>query len=171
MSDDLRLWEGLCRGEAKGFEDFYREQAARLRNFLHQYVGDAQVAEDLAQEAFLQLWRHPNGFHPGRGTLKAYLFGIARKRAADWWRRQPARESPGSIQPMKTENESRTVMGNALAQLLPELRSLLWLREVEGYSYAELAEILEIPLGTVKSRLFAAREELRRIWQTRPRQR
>jgi DNA-directed RNA polymerase specialized sigma24 family protein len=48
---------------------------------------------------------------------------------------------------------------------LPEdQRSLLWLREVEGRSYAELAEILEIPVGTVRSRLFAAREALRKIW-------
>jgi len=44
----------------------------------------------------------------------------------------------------------------------------MWLREVAGYSYAELAEILEIPLGTVRSRLFTAREELRKIWQAMP---
>jgi RNA polymerase sigma-70 factor (ECF subfamily) len=43
---------------------------------------------------------------------------------------------------------------------------MLWLREVEGYSYQELAEMLAIPLGTVRSRLFAAREELRRVWKT-----
>ncbi|PYV04064.1 MAG: hypothetical protein DMG26_08385 [Acidobacteria bacterium] len=54
---------------------------------------------------------------------------------------------------------------DALAQLEPELRSLLWLREVEGYSYAELAEILGTPIGTVKSRLFAARERLRKVWK------
>jgi len=59
-------------------------------------------------------------------------------------------------------------MEDALAHLPEEPRSLLWLREVEGQSYAELAEILEIPVGTVKSRLFAAREELRRVWHGRP---
>jgi RNA polymerase sigma-70 factor (ECF subfamily) len=56
-------------------------------------------------------------------------------------------------------------MEDALARLEPERRSLLWLREVEGYSCAELAGMLDIPLGTVKSRLFAAREQLRRIWR------
>jgi RNA polymerase sigma-70 factor, ECF subfamily len=54
-------------------------------------------------------------------------------------------------------------MQDVLARLEPDARSLLWLREVEGYSYAELAEILDVPVGTVKSRLFTAREELRRI--------
>jgi len=56
-------------------------------------------------------------------------------------------------------------MEEALAHLEPESRGLLWLRAVEGYSCAELAAMLEIPVGTVKSRLFAAREQLRRIWK------
>jgi RNA polymerase sigma-70 factor (ECF subfamily) len=55
-------------------------------------------------------------------------------------------------------------MGDALNRLPEEQRTLLWLREVEGLSYAELALNLEIPVGTVRSRLFAAREALRKIW-------
>jgi RNA polymerase sigma-70 factor (ECF subfamily) len=51
-------------------------------------------------------------------------------------------------------------------RLDPQARSVLWLREVEGYSYEELAEIFEIPLGTVQSRLYAARQQLRRMWKT-----
>ena len=58
------------------------------------------------------------------------------------------------------------MVGDAFGRLPEEQRSLLWLREVEGQSYAELAVILEVPVGTVKSRLFAAREALRRIWRT-----
>lgn len=56
------------------------------------------------------------------------------------------------------------MIGDALARLPEQQRMLLWLREVEGQSYEELANILEIPVGTVRSRLFAAREALRRIW-------
>ena len=59
-------------------------------------------------------------------------------------------------------------MSDALGQLPVEQRSLLWLREVEGQSYAELAAILDIPIGTVRSRLFAAREALRVIWHSAP---
>jgi RNA polymerase sigma-70 factor (ECF subfamily) len=57
-------------------------------------------------------------------------------------------------------------MEDAFRRLPEEQRSLLWLREVEGHSYSELAETLEIPVGTVKSRLFATREALRKIWQS-----
>lgn len=57
-------------------------------------------------------------------------------------------------------------MKDAFDQLDSDSRSVLWLREVEGYSYEELAQILDIPMGTVKSRLFTAREELRRVWKS-----
>lgn len=60
--------------------------------------------------------------------------------------------------------ETSSLIGDAFKRLSEEQRTLLWLREVEGYSYAELADILEIPTGTVRSRLFAARGELRRVW-------
>jgi RNA polymerase sigma-70 factor (ECF subfamily) len=94
------------------------------------------------------------------------LFGAARKRAAEWWR-QKGRENGNAVSAehgsdFKTETGS--LVGDAFQRLPEEQRTLLWLREVEGQSYAELAEILEIPVGTVRSRLFAAREELRRVW-------
>jgi RNA polymerase sigma-70 factor (ECF subfamily) len=60
--------------------------------------------------------------------------------------------------------EAGTLLENTLAQLDPESRTLVWLRHAEGYSYVELAEILQIPLGTVRSRLFTARERLRQVW-------
>ena len=162
---ERQLWQNLCHGDAGAFEAFYREHAPRLRSFLRHLLGSRQAADDIAQEAFLMLWQQPNGFDPGRGRLKAYLFGIARKRAAEWWRRRPPGEEERQPAPVTVEGEPALLLEDALAHVEPELRSLLWLREVEGYSYAELAEILDIPLGTVKSRLFAAREDLRRIWR------
>jgi RNA polymerase sigma-70 factor, ECF subfamily len=100
-----------------------------------------------------------------RSTLKAYLFGIARKKAADWWRHQPPAESPPGEIACQGPG-SALLLEDAFERLAPELRNVLWLREVEGYSYDELARILDVPLGTVKSRLFSAREELRRVWKT-----
>jgi RNA polymerase sigma-70 factor (ECF subfamily) len=164
MADDRELWERICRRDDRRFDGFYRETAPRLQGFLRQLMGNAQVAEDLAQEAFLQLWMRPNGFRPENGSLRAYLFGIARKRAAEWWRqREPAAEA-NSPQIVQAKAEACSLVGDAFARLDAEQRSLLWLREVEGQSYAELAEILGIPVGTVRSRLSTAREELRRIW-------
>lgn len=168
MAGEQELWERLSRGDAAAFEEFYRQWGPKVRSFLRHYVGSSQAAEDIAQDAFMQLWHKPNGFHPDRGTLKAYLFGIARKRAADWWRKQlPAKD--GLPEAAQAGSETPALLEDALARLEKDERGLLWLREVEGYSYDELAEILDIPLGTVKSRLFAARERLRQVWLGRPR--
>lgn len=159
-----KLWADLYRGDARAFEALYREHAAAVRAFLRQYLCDMPSAQDLTQEVFLALWKNPNGFNPVRGNFRAYIFGIARKRAADWWRHHPAAE-PAPQSEAAGNAEGAVVMEQALSRLEPDMRALLWLREVEGYSHTELAKILDIPLGTVKSRLFAAREALRRVWR------
>ena len=164
MTDDRELWDRICRRDATAFEELYRTHNAGLQAFLRRALNSRQAAEDVAQETFASMWRHPNGFDPARGTLRSYLFGAGRKRAADWWRQQ---KRHGEVEEEKTEEcetEARSLVGDALARLTTEQQSLLWLREVEGQSYTELAAILEIPVGTVRSRLFAAREALRKIW-------
>lgn len=120
------------------------------------------------QETFIQIWRRPHGFDPDRGTLRAYLFGAARKLALTWNRKQKPTGELDSDSHATHSSESRAIMADALAQLEPEERALLWLREVEGQSYAELAVILDIPIGTVRSRLHSAREALRGVWYDSP---
>lgn len=163
---EQQLWQGLCRGDSSALEELYRQHAGRLRVFLRGYLRDVQSAQDITQEVFLALWRNPAGFDPHRGNLKRYIFGIARKRAADWWRRQRPEDLPGPATAVRS-GESTVLLAELLDQLDRETRALLWLREVEGYSHAELAEILGIPVGTVKSRLFTAREALRQLWHGR----
>jgi RNA polymerase sigma-70 factor, ECF subfamily len=166
LPDDQQLWERIRQGDAHAFDEFYRENAPRLEVFLRHVVGNRQAAEDIMQETFTHLWCRPNGFHPERGALRAYLFGIGRKRAAEWWRTQGLKDMDTGNELSASRTESASVMEDAFRRLPEDQRSLLWLREVEGQSYAELAEILEIPVGTVRSRLFAAREALRTIWQS-----
>jgi RNA polymerase sigma-70 factor (ECF subfamily) len=164
LTDDSVLWKKICRGEADEFDRFYSETAPRLFSFLHRVVGNRQVAEDIMQEAYMQLWRRPDRYQPNRGTLRAYLYGIARKQASEWWRKQSSQiTSPEDITVPSAETDS---VQDAFGRLTEEQQTLLWLREVEGQSYAELAQFLEIPIGTVRSRLFTAREQLRRIWHS-----
>jgi RNA polymerase sigma-70 factor, ECF subfamily len=171
VPDDRELWEQIRQGDAQAFDEFYRQHAARLEIFLRHVVGDRQAAEDIMQETFAHIWSRPNGFHPERGALRAYLFGIARKRAAEWWRKQSPHHTEANDTETKSDviiscSENMPAMEDAFRRLPEEQRSLLWLREVEGQSYAELAETLEVPVGTVRSRLFAAREALRKIWRS-----
>ena len=164
LADDREIWKKISQGDADSFDTLYRENAPRLLLFVRRVIGDPQAAEDVVQEMFTQIWNRPNGFQPERGTLLAYLYGIAGKRAADWWRKQGPSDRASEDQVSVCQTETVSIVGDAFRRLPEEQRKLLWLREVEGRSYAEIAVILEIPVGTVKSRLFAAREALRRIW-------
>ncbi|MFI5071599.1 MAG: RNA polymerase sigma factor [Terriglobales bacterium] len=164
MADDRVLWELICQRDARAFGAFYQENAPRLLAFLRHAVGNRQAAEDIMQEAFIHIWSRPNGFRPERGTLRAYLYGIGRNRAGEWWRNQDPRSVGLDNNLAVTQTDSISIR-DAFGRLPEEQRTLLWLREVEGQSYAELAQILKIPVGTVKSRLFAAREDLRIIWK------
>ncbi len=163
MIDDQELWKKISEGNACAFDAFYRESGPRLRVFLRHLLLNEQAAEDVMQDTFTHIWRRPSGFNPERGSLRGYLFGIGRKLAAEWWRRQrPTDGLDEDSAPCPTEMSS--VVADAFNRLTSEQRTLLWLREVEGQTYTELAAILEVPVGTVRSRLFAAREALRKIW-------
>lgn len=169
LEDTQQVWARIRSGDAEAFEAWYRAHAGRIQQFLRRMTGNRQAAEDVGQEVFLQLWERPDGFDPARGHLVNYVFGMARKRAAEWWRRRPPNQATDATPPEQRspDAEQQQVIDDAFGRLEPESRGLLWLREVEGHSYAELAEIFGIPVGTVRSRLFAAREELRQLWNMR----
>jgi RNA polymerase sigma-70 factor (ECF subfamily) len=166
--DDRELWERICRRDARAFDVLYETYGPKLQAFLRHVLGSKQAAEDIMQDTFTYIWQRPNGFEPGRGTLRAYLFGAGRKRAVEWWRKHESPNKSSFDELATCDHETASLVADAFERLPEEQRTLIWLREIEGHSCAELAAILEIPVGTVRSRLFAAREELRRIWQARP---
>ncbi len=96
---------------------FYRQHARRLQAFLWHVTGDPGAAEDVMQDTFTQIWRQPNGFQPDRGSLRAYLYGIARKRAVEWWRAQ----HPEGVEPVsdsvRSQGEIVSEIGDALRRL------------------------------------------------------
>lgn len=164
MPEDHEVWTQICHGEITAFNAFYREQAPRLYAFVRRMTGNPQAAEDIVQETFTEFWKRPAKYNPDSGSLRAWLFGIARKRIADWWRKHD-KAAPEVDEPVSTcQIETSSIVQDAMSRLPHQQRLLIWMREVEGQSYQELAQTLEIPVGTVRSRLFAAREALRRIW-------
>jgi RNA polymerase sigma-70 factor (ECF subfamily) len=163
LFNDRKLWKRISEGNAAAFDAFYRDNGPRLRAFLRHLLSSEQAAEDIMQDTFTSIWRRPQGFKPERGSLRGYLFGIGRKLAAEWWRRQKQTDELKK-EPAPCKTEMSSLVADAFNRLSSEQRTLLWLREVEGQSYAELAVILEVPIGTVRSRLFAAREALRNVW-------
>lgn len=168
MTDDREVWKRICGGDVAAFDGLYRGIAPRLHAFLRRVTGNTQAAEDLVQETFTEFWKRPGNYNPELGSVRSWIFGIARKRAATWWRKHDV-VTPEADEPISDCHiETSSALQDAMGRLDPQLRLILWLREVEGQSYEELAAILDIPVGTVRSRLFTAREALRTIWHQDP---
>ncbi|MEJ5171273.1 MAG: sigma-70 family RNA polymerase sigma factor [Fimbriimonadales bacterium] len=153
---------------------------SRLYGFVRRILRDDEEALDLTQEVFVRAFRNLRRFD-GRCSLKAWLFKIAHNLCVDRMRRRRVRfaEEPlesGEDEPhasLATDNrwnpesliltdELLGVVERAIEGLSPRLRSVLILCDREELPYEEIAQVLEVPLGTVKSRLFAAREQVAR---------
>src|SRR5438270_12679844 len=129
VAGDHELWERIRGRDASAFETLYRDNAARLCGFLRQIVGSPQAAEDVMQETFTQIWRSPNGFRPELGSLRGYLFGIGRKRAAEWWRkraRSPEEQSERRGEESAEGTASFSAIGDAFARLGEGHGALRW---------------------------------------------
>ena len=135
--------------------------------------GDRTRAEDAVQETYLRAWRSFRTYQP-ETNCRAWLFRIllnVLKKSAGKKRHDPLAEAEdvetavGKVIPLfpLSETGDRHDLLAAMNPLVPEFRDVLWLVIVEGFAYKETAQILDIPIGTVMSRLFRARRELRRF--------
>ncbi|MEN3001664.1 MAG: sigma-70 family RNA polymerase sigma factor [Armatimonadota bacterium] len=176
----------IARAQAQddtAFDQIVRLYADRIYNYVRRMVGNPQDAEDITQEVFLRAYQGLSQFD-GRASFSTWLFRIATNLCIDHKRRQSRRvqtipyhhdetdeeegdwEFPDTAQPSAIEQlltkELQEVVERAIDALSPKLKTVLLLYDVEGLSYEQIAEALGIPMGTVKSRLFAAREQIRK---------
>ena len=177
---DQQLVERAQRGDKHAFELLVLKYQRRLGRLISRFVRDSAEAEDVTQEAFIKAYRALPAFR-GDSAFYTWLYRIGINTAKNYLitlgRRAPtstlfdSEESEGFegadlLQDMNTpENElmSKEVAGvvNATLLKLPEdLRTALTLREIEGLSYEEIAETMNCPIGTVRSRIFRARETI-----------
>ena len=162
---DGPLVEACQRGDRNAQGRLYEQYAAKIFGLMVRMAGK-QDAVDLTQQVFLQAFRKIHQFS-GKSKLGTWLYRVAVNEALQHRRRcQKHRSQPLHFEPIsKTSTgdawENREALEYALARIEPDLRAIFLLREVDQLSYAELAEVLEIPAGTVASRLNRARRELR----------
>src|SRR5262249_28735126 len=136
--------------------------------FAWRMTGSAPAAEDIAQDVFLLLLRQPDRFDPARGPLRSFLLGVARNLALKRWRDENRwAELEDEKFPTEWVNPERgeisEIVGAAVRSLPPLQREVLILAEYEEMSLEEIARTVESEVGTVKSRLHRARENLRRL--------
>jgi len=181
--EDSALVAGLRSGEECAYETLIQRFEKPVYSLVSRLVDDPADAADVAQEVFLKVFRKVSGFR-SESSLKTWIYRIAVNEARNqrrWFVRHRAKEiglepaesdaqgpqdwlsDPGRS-PYQTalDQETHELIESALKKVSPNYRAAVVLREVEGLSYEEISEVLEVSLGTVKSRILRGRESLRK---------
>ncbi len=169
---ELELTTRARQGDRDAFAELVRSHYPGLVRVIFRLCGDAALAEDAAQETFIKAWLHLTAFEPGT-SLKSWLYRIGVNTALDALRR--GRKAPVDLEAVRAEDSSagpeeallqkeraKSVQA-AILSLSEANRTILVLREYGGLSYAEIAAALDVPAGTVMSRLNYARNRLREL--------
>jgi RNA polymerase sigma-70 factor (ECF subfamily) len=168
LLSDSELLGRIAAEDRLAFRAFYDRHSGRMLSVLRHLCGNDDLAEDLLQDVFLLVWRKAPSYRPERGEVAGWLYAIARNRVADTRRGAPRPRRLGTdevlVMPAATpavEDEMRLTLQEVLASLAPEQREAVDLAYFSGLTYAETAERLSLPLGTLKSRVRAALARLK----------
>lgn len=168
MSDSELIARALVRQDQAAFGELVRLHQSAVRHFLrHLTRGNRTMADDLAQETFVRAWQNLTRFQ-GRSSFSTWLLGIAHNH----WRNERRRQRGVQIEPQHLDqleptppsaplSDLREDLGRALSSLAPDEQTVLHLCYQQGLSHSEIAEILDWPLGTVKTHLNRGKEKLR----------
>jgi RNA polymerase sigma-70 factor, ECF subfamily len=173
VPSDAQLMERL-RGDATGeaLRALYRAYAGELLGFALNALGERGAAEEIVQEVFTRAWRHADRYDAARGSVRTWLYQIARHAIIDLRRRASARPSLATNEPLlesATGGDSieQAMLGwqvaAALERLTPEHRQMIRLAHFQGLSVREIAAQCQLPIGTVKSRTWYALRSLRLV--------
>src|SRR3954452_5203468 len=172
---DEDLMHLVSRADPRAFEVVYERHAGAAFSLAYRMVGRRNTAEDVVQEAFLNLWRSGARYERGRGSVRTWVLGIVHHRAIDALRRSTVhdrrRSSDEGIEerleaPQRTDveaarREEAAFVRAAMEALPDEQCQVIELAYFGGFSQSEIAELLGMPLGTVKGRMRLGLEKLR----------
>jgi RNA polymerase sigma factor (sigma-70 family) len=168
--DDGGLLRGTAGGDPRALAELYRRHGPGLFGYLYRLAGDRAVAEEILQDTMLAVWQSAASFG-GRSAVRTWLYGVARRQAHNRLRSrpaplaglddapEPATQEPGPERVALARADVAAIAG-ALRALSDEHREVLALAFDAGLAHAEIAEVLGVPVGTVKSRLHHARGRL-----------
>jgi len=178
VDPDRSLVDAAAAGDRDAFGALVSRYQSRIVNLARTLTSEAAEADDLAQETFVRVYKSIGGFR-GDSTFRTWLYRVAvnvihsylagRARRWHWFgsgtdeRQREMADVADAHGPRAIEDDviRRDLIDRALASLPPDMRIAVTLRDMHGFDYAEIAAMLKIPIGTVESRIFRARQRLR----------
>jgi RNA polymerase sigma-70 factor (ECF subfamily) len=181
-------------GDAVAWEEIVQRYNRRIYNICYRFAGSADDAQDLTQEVFIKMYRTLSSYDPGRAAFMTWLTTITRNLLVDHFRKTKQERVTESLDGASSEHEDAMPLSDripdkgappdarvqsreagetihhALQKLSPELREAVILRDLQDMDYREIAAVLRVPEGTVKSRINRGRAELARVLQRTYRQ-
>ncbi len=180
MEHDPELVKRALAGENSAWEELLKVYSRRVYNLCYRFTGRTAEAEDLTQEIFIKIFQTLRSYDARQGTFSTWLNRVARNHLVDYYRRtrrnrvtsrledEPGKleetASPGAGPLAQVESrERRELLQMALDKLSPDMREAVILRDLQDLDYEEIAQVLGVPEGTVKSRINRGRLELARV--------
>jgi len=180
VEQDLELLKRCLTGDNSAWETLLRAYTRKLYNLCYRFTGRTDEAEDLTQEIFVKVYQTLRTFDAAQGAFSTWLNRVARNHLVDHYRRTrkdrvtssledqlgtlEERPSVGTEPVGQVESRERhEVLQQALNRLSPDLREAVVLRDLHDLDYQEIAQVLGVPAGTVKSRINRGRLELARV--------
>ena len=166
----------VAGGDATALKELYDRYGRVVYSFAYRITSDATLSEECVQDVFVALWRRAADFDPKRAKLTTWLFVVARNRAIELGRHkarrpelretlEPLGSAPDPADMVAVADESQRV-AEAMSELPEDQLAVLRLAYFDGRSHSEIAEVIGIPLGTVKGRMRLALERLRTVSET-----
>jgi RNA polymerase sigma-70 factor (ECF subfamily) len=179
LSGDEKLVERCLQGNDAAWETIVNSFGRRVYNLSYRYTGRKEEAEDLTQEIFIRVYQNLKSYRPDAGTFQNWVLKVGRNLIIDHYRQTRRFQQAAGTEEMETMNlrdnklpnphraaeqlEASRFLQDGLQALSPELKEAIILRDLEGMAYQEIAELLSIPEGTVKSRINRGRLELAKL--------
>ena len=159
---DEELMQAFKRGESLAFPELFDRYKNSIYGFVRRGIDDPGRAEEITQDIFLALVQRRNGYEV-RARFRTYLYRIALNGIAAEHRKKPEGTAEAAAPAAGGDPSIVQQVRDALERLEPEQKQVVMLREYEGLSYQEIAELIGVPVGTVRSRLFRAKLTLREM--------
>ncbi len=180
VDPDFTLVKRCLEGEESAWEELARTHTRRVYSICYRFTGNDGQAQDLTQEVFLRVFQNLKSFRAGEGSFSTWLSRLTRNLLIDHYRRtkldrvtdsiddqvnvvEEKDRAAGHTDGLLADREAGEMLQWGLQRLSPELRETVILRDLEEMDYREVAEVLHVPEGTVKSRLNRGRSELARV--------